>query len=70
MNEQALPMIRATITEAAQILRICRAKLYQRIQAGEIAVTKDGHRRYIDIDELRRYNAALSARSRKESAAA
>jgi excisionase family DNA binding protein len=63
-DQSSLPPLRATITEAAAILRICRAKLYRRIKAGEIAIVKDGSSSFITSDELRRYNAALEARSR------
>jgi hypothetical protein len=50
---QSLPQLRFEILEAAKILRISRATLYLRINAGLIAVQKDGRRIY--ITELRRY---------------
>ena len=43
---EALPQLRFEIIEAAQILRISRATLYQRIRGGLISVQKDG-RRYV-----------------------
>lgn len=49
--------LRATIDEAASVLRISRAFLYQRIAGGEIHVQKDGKRSYISRVELERYVA-------------
>ncbi len=42
-----LPQLRFEIIEAARILRMSRATLYERIRAGEIKAQKDGRRRYI-----------------------
>jgi excisionase family DNA binding protein len=53
-----LPQIRFDILEAARILRISRATLYERIKAGEIKTQKDGHRSYVTVTELQRYVAA------------
>ena len=53
-----LPPIRLEISEAAEVLRISRAYLYQKIKAGSIVAVKDGGRTFINVDELRRYAAA------------
>jgi excisionase family DNA binding protein len=50
-----LPQLRFEIIEAARILRMSRATLYERIRAGEIKAQKDGRRRYITAVELQRY---------------
>ena len=50
-----LPHLRFEIIEAARILRMSRATLYERIRAGEIKAQKDGRRRYITAVELQRY---------------
>jgi excisionase family DNA binding protein len=50
-----LPHLRFEIIEAARILRMSRATLYERIRAGEIKAQKDGRRRYITASELQRY---------------
>jgi excisionase family DNA binding protein len=50
-----LPQLRFEIIEAARILRMSRATLYERIRAGEIKAQKDGRRRYISALELQRY---------------
>jgi excisionase family DNA binding protein len=50
-----LPQLRFEIIEAARILRMSRATLYERIRAGEIKAQKDGRRRYITAIELQRY---------------
>jgi excisionase family DNA binding protein len=50
-----LPQLRFEIIEAARILRMSRATLYERIRAGEIKAQKDGRRRYITAPELQRY---------------
>lgn len=50
-----LPQLRFEIIEAARILRMSRATLYERIRAGEIKAQKDGRRRYITASELQRY---------------
>ena len=49
-----LPQLRFEIIEAARILRMSRATLYERIRAGEIKAQKDGRRRYITASELQR----------------
>ena len=50
-----LPQLRFEIIEAARILRMSRATLYERIRAGKIKAQKDGRRRYITASELQRY---------------
>jgi len=52
---ESLPHLRFDIPEAARILRISRATLYQRIRSGVIATKKDGRRTYITVTELHRY---------------
>ncbi|MGC2497873.1 MAG: helix-turn-helix domain-containing protein [Acidobacteriaceae bacterium] len=50
-----LPALRFEITEAARILRMSRAQLYNRIHAGVLTPQKDGARTYITRVELERY---------------
>lgn len=50
-----LPALRFEITEAARILRMSRAQLYNRIHAGALMPQKDGARTYITRAELERY---------------
>lgn len=52
---EALPQLRFEIIEAARILRISRATLYQRIRGGSIAVQKDGRRTFSTATEIHRY---------------
>ena len=52
---ESLPNLRFEITEAAHILRISRATLYERIRGGLIATQKDGRRTFITATELQRY---------------
>ena len=47
--------LRFDIREAAQMLRLSRSTLYERIRAGEIKAQRDGRRRYVTAAELRRY---------------
>lgn len=58
-----LPNLRFEIIEAAQILRMSRAQLYNRIQEGCIRLQKDGSRSYITHAELERYVDSCAARS-------
>lgn len=51
----SLPSLRFEISEAARILRISRALLYNRIQEGSLRPQKDGARTYITQAELERY---------------
>jgi predicted DNA-binding transcriptional regulator AlpA len=50
-----LPNLRFEIPEAARILRISRAQLYNRIQEGVLRPQKDGNRTYFTSAELERY---------------
>jgi excisionase family DNA binding protein len=54
----SFPSLRFDITEAASILRMSRAQLYNRIHDGAIRPQKDGSRTYITRTELERYVAA------------
>ena len=58
-----LPNLRFEILEAAQILRMSRAQLYNRIQEGCIKVQKDGWRTYITHAELERYVDSCGAKT-------
>ena len=51
----SLPQLRFEISEAASILRISRATLYERIRDGLNATQKDGRRTFIKVEELHRY---------------
>ena len=55
INPESRPHLRFDITEAARILRISCATLYERIRRGVIATPKDGRRTYITLTELHRY---------------
>jgi len=55
MEAPALPSLRFEVTEAAQILRMSRAQLYNRIHDGSLKPQKDGARTYITRPELERY---------------
>ena len=59
--------LRFDIPEAAQILRMSRAQLYNRICEGMIKPQKDGSRTYITRVELERYveSCALSPRNER-----
>jgi len=50
-----LPSLRFEVPEAAQILRMSRARLYNRICEGTIRPQKDGASTYITRAELERY---------------
>lgn len=50
-----IPPLRLDIPEAAQALRLSRAKLYEHIKSGAIAAQKDGRRTFITVAELCRY---------------
>jgi excisionase family DNA binding protein len=52
---EELPGLRFPIGEAARILRMSRAQLYNRISEGSIRHQKDGARSYITRAELERY---------------
>ena len=51
----ALPSLRFEVSEAAHILRMSRAQLYNRIHEGSLKPQKDGARTYITRAELERY---------------
>lgn len=50
-----LPALRFNISEAARILRISRAQIYNRINDGSLRRQKDGARSFITRAELERY---------------
>lgn len=56
----AYPVLRFDIGEAARILRMSRAQLYNRIHQGSIRCQKDGARTYITRPELERYVIACN----------
>jgi hypothetical protein len=56
--ESSLPALRFEVYEAALILRMSRAQLYNRIHEGSIKPQKDGSRTYITRGELERYVAS------------
>ena len=71
-TRDTLPALRFEVIEAAQILRMSRAQLYNRIHDGSISRQKDGARTYITRAELERYvescAAVKSAAPRSEGA--
>lgn len=58
--QSLLPALRFEVFEAAQILRMSRAQLYNRIHDGVLKHQKDGARTYITRVELERYVEACS----------
>ena len=58
LTVEPLPHLRFEIIEAARILRMSRATLYERLRRGELKAQKDGRRRYITATELQRYIAS------------
>lgn len=58
LTVEPLPHLRFEIIEAARILRMSRATLYERIRNGDLKAQKDGRRRYITAAELHRYIAS------------
>ena len=62
----SLPALRFDIAEAAQILRMSRAQLYNRICEGTIKPQKDGARTYITRGELERYVESCGVLPRSE----
>jgi excisionase family DNA binding protein len=54
-DDSGLPHLRFDILEAAHILRLSRAALYERIRSGSIKVQKDGRRTFVSAAELQRY---------------
>jgi excisionase family DNA binding protein len=71
-TRDTLAALRFEVIEAAQILRMSRAQLYNRIHDGSISPQKDGARTYITRAELKRYvescAAVKSAAPRSEGA--
>ena len=57
---EPLPHLRFEIPEAARILRISRATLYERIREGLITTQEDGRRTFITAAELQRYVIPIS----------
>jgi predicted site-specific integrase-resolvase len=55
-----LPQLRFEIVEAARILRMSRATLYERIRVGQIKAQRDDRRRYITAVELQRYVTSMA----------
>lgn len=53
--QDLLPALRFEVSEAARILRMSRAQLYNRINDGALTPQKDGARTYITRVELERY---------------
>ena len=60
-HESPLLVLRFEIPEAARILRMSRAQLYNRIGEGSIRPQKDGARTYISRAELERYVEACDS---------
>ena len=58
---ESLPQLRFAISEVAQILRLSRATLYERIRDGKIKTQKDGRRSFVTANELQRYVATTGA---------
>ena len=56
----SLAPLRFAVAEAAKILRMSRAQLYNRISDGSIKPHKDGARTYITRSELERYVNSLA----------
>jgi excisionase family DNA binding protein len=54
----SLPPLRFDVIEAARILRMSRAAIYERIKAGALRAQKDGRRTYVSAAELTRYVSA------------
>ena len=61
LTRNSYPLLRFDVTEAAQILRMSRAQLYNRIGEGVLQAQKDGTRTYISLAELERYVASCRA---------
>jgi hypothetical protein len=56
--ELAVPALRFGVVEAARMLRMSRAQLYNRIGDGALRPQKDGSRTYFTRGELERYVSA------------
>lgn len=57
-GEVFVPALRFGVVEAARMLRMSRAQLYNRIQDGALKPQKDGSRTYFTRSELERYVSA------------
>ena len=58
VSEIIVPALRFGVTEAARMLRMSRAQLYNRISDGALKPQKDGSRTYFTRAELERYVSA------------
>jgi DNA-binding NtrC family response regulator len=58
---QELPPLRFEVHEAARMLRMSRAQIYNRMKEGLIMAQKDGVRTYITRAELDRYVASCAS---------
>lgn len=56
--EVSVPALRFGVVEAARMLRMSRAQLYNRINDGALRPQKDGSRTYFTRGELERYVSA------------
>ena len=57
-REATTPALRFEVVEAARMLRMSRAQLYNRISDGALKPQKDGSRTYFTRSELERYVSA------------
>jgi predicted DNA-binding transcriptional regulator AlpA len=57
-SEIVVPALRFGVTEAARMLCMSRAQLYNRISDGALKPQKDGSRTYFTRAELERYVSA------------
>ena len=58
IREAAAPALRFEVVEAARMLRMSQAQLYNRISDGALKPQKDGSRTYFTRSELERYVSA------------
>ena len=58
VNEVTTPALRFGVVEAARMLRMSRAQLYNRVNDGALRPQKDGARTYFTRSELERYVSA------------
>ena len=58
VREATTPALRFEVVEAARMLRMSRAQLYNRISDGTLKPQKDGSRTYFTRSELERYMSA------------
>lgn len=61
------PQQRYTVGEAALYLRCCRARVYERMQSGEILSILDGARRYVPGSEIVRLSTVPQARYQRST---